>query len=109
MKFSQILLISSIISMVACAGVKTRKQAAEEAKNKPPTEHASAQAGPIDEDDDAPVSGVQTPIDDPVLDDELAAMGIDPGTSKAQTPEPDAPPVKAPKAAAKKKKPVKKK
>ena len=106
MKISSFILFCSVFFAGACAGVKTRKQAAEEAKNKPAAE-APAMSGPIDEDDDAPVSGVQTPVDDPILDDELAAMGIDPSKNvKAQTPESAAPHRAQP---AKKKKKQKKK
>lgn len=88
MKINSIILFCFVL-LSACAGVKTRKQAAEAAKNRSAAESTATMVGPMDEDDDTPVSGVQAPIDDPVLDDELAAMGIDPSkNAKAHTPEP---------------------
>lgn len=92
MKISTCFLI--LLMVVACSGVKTRKEAAEEAKVKAATaENNPAALGPIDEESDEPsYTGASGPSEDQVLNDELAAMGIDPTNPdkrKSETPEPE--------------------
>ncbi len=89
MKLSRFILLSLIFSSVACSQVKTRQEAAEDAKLKTLYRIENPPVGPIDEEEDtgttsAPVSSA---ADDQILNDELAAMGIDPSNPDRRKPE----------------------
>lgn len=105
MKMTAFMLVMSAAVVVACSGLKTRKEAAEEAKMKAANGEEQAAAGPIPENEydesgsstaaaTGPAPGGQEaapePADDPILDAELSKLGIDPNdpNEKSGTPEP---------------------
>jgi len=104
-KFIQLSLVLGLIAVTACS-VKTRKDAAEDARAKAEAaENAPPPITAINEDDPEsyPATGESAeaaaqgkPADDQILNDELASMGIDPDNPNAEntgTPEPEVKPL----------------
>lgn len=115
MTISRLALFLFLSLTIACSSMKTRKQAAEEARAKAEeAEQGPSPVGPIEEEiTDGVATSAPKPAEDQILDDELAAMGIDPNNpdgAKFGTPEPEVEPRRAESGpAVVKKKPVAKK
>lgn len=101
MKYSQLLICAIFTFCSACATLKTRKEAAEEEQSKAASgeEPEGTPLTAIPEEGEEPESypaaaemPPQPPVEDQVLDDELAAMGVDPENPSGAnegTPEPE--------------------